>query len=76
MEVGGQLHVPATLCSGKEHQYLLKRKLGGPQNQYGSFKKQKNLSPLPGIKSQIVHYTLAIHKVTLRNYIKSEPIKM
>jgi len=48
----------------------------GPGTSTAFLKKEKNLLPLPGIKSQIVHYTLAIHKATLRNYIESEPIKM
>jgi len=46
MVVSGQLHAPATLCSGKEPRYILKRKLGGPRNQYSIFKKRKkSLAP-------------------------------
>jgi hypothetical protein len=37
---------------------------------------KKNRLPLPGIKSQIVYYTPALLKVTLRNNIKSEPNKI
>jgi hypothetical protein len=35
----------------------------------------KNLLPLLGIKSQIIQYTPAIHNITLRNDIKSDPLK-
>jgi hypothetical protein len=37
---------------------------------------KKNLSPLPGIKSQIVYYTPELLKVTLRNNIENEPNKI
>jgi hypothetical protein len=64
----------STLCSRKESRYLLKRRLGGPQNSLTFSNKRKSLA-VPGIKSQNVYYTLAIHKVTLGNNIKSEPNK-
>jgi len=55
----------------------IEKKAGwAPEPVWQFVKKQKNLLLLLGIISQIVHYTLVRHKVTLRNYIKSEPIKM
>jgi len=35
---------------GKSPQYLLDRRLGGPQSHYGHGGEEKNLQPLPGIK--------------------------
>jgi len=63
-----------TLCSRKESRYLLNRRLGGPHNSITFFNKGK-YPALPGIKSQNVYYTPAIHKVTLGNNIKSENLK-
>jgi len=46
-------HVPATLPLGKEHQYPLDRKLGGPWSQSGCSGKDKISLPLPGIEPQL-----------------------
>lgn len=35
LQVNGQVHAPAVLLPGKESQYLLGRRLGGSQSQYG-----------------------------------------
>jgi hypothetical protein len=63
-------------AQGKNPGTYLKESWVVPRTSAAFFKKEKNLLLLPGIKSQTIHYTLAIPKVTLRNYIKSEPIKM
>jgi hypothetical protein len=47
MRVGGQLHAPAALPPGKETQYPLYRRLGGPQ---GVWTAAENLAPT-GIRS-------------------------
>jgi hypothetical protein len=42
MEVGGQLHVLATLAWGKEPPVPLNKRMGGPQIQSGYFKLKKS----------------------------------
>ena len=39
MEVGGERHAPAALCSEKESRYPLYRTLGGPQGRCGRVRK-------------------------------------
>lgn len=49
---------PIALCPGKEPQYPLDRRLGGPQSQSACFGKKKNFSPLLGItprRSSLCH---------------------
>jgi len=46
MEVCGQLHAPAGLPSGKEHQYPLDIKLGGSQSSEMWWWREK--TPTPG----------------------------
>ena len=58
MAVGGQRHAPAALAPGKT-QFLLYRRLGGPQGWSGGVWK---ISPQPGFDPQTVqpvasHYT-------------------
>jgi hypothetical protein len=43
MEVSGQIHAPAALLPGKEPQYPLGRRLGGPQSRSG--RRGKNSTP-------------------------------
>jgi len=50
MEVSDQLHAPATSSPRKEPQYLLDRRLGGPQSHFGHSGKEKNYQPLLGIE--------------------------
>jgi hypothetical protein len=45
MDVSGQLHTPATFSQGKHPQYLLDRRLDGPQSQSGLLGGEKNLTP-------------------------------
>jgi hypothetical protein len=52
MEITGQHHSPAALSLGKESGIQKNRKLGGPQNQYGRFKEERNLSLLPKLGTQ------------------------
>lgn len=50
MELSGYLHVPASLPSRKEPQYLLDKRLGGPQWRSGRCGEER--SPvLPGIEA-------------------------
>ena len=44
---------PGRFTPGKQTQYPLNKRLGGPQNRYGRFEKNKNFS-LPGNESQTV----------------------
>jgi hypothetical protein len=47
----GQRHVPAAFCPrGKDPQYPLDRRLGGPQSRSGHRGSRKNHLPLPGIE--------------------------
>jgi len=39
MGVGGQLHAPVALPPGKENQYSLRRRLGGPKGRFGRVRK-------------------------------------
>jgi len=39
-EVSGQLHSPTAFSQKKSHCYLLNRRLGGPQSQFGCFGKE------------------------------------
>jgi len=39
MGVGGQHHAPAALPRGKETQYSLRRRLGGPKDRFGRVRK-------------------------------------
>jgi hypothetical protein len=39
---------------GKEHQYPLNMRFGGPQSRCGRFGEEENLLPLPGFESRIV----------------------
>jgi hypothetical protein len=50
MEVGGQLHAPAALPTGKEPLVPINRRLGGPQNRSGRGGEEKNSQPPPGIE--------------------------
>jgi hypothetical protein len=52
MEMSDQLHAPAAYNAGKEPQYPLDRRLGGPQNQSGSCGEDENLLPLLGVELQ------------------------
>jgi hypothetical protein len=54
MEVSGQLEGPAALHPGKEPQYPLDRRLGGPQNRSGRGGEEKNSQPLPGLEIPII----------------------
>jgi len=54
VEAGGQLHASAALDQGKYFLYLSSRKLGGLQNRSGSFGKDKNPLPLPGIEPRFL----------------------
>ena len=51
MGVGGQRHAPAALPTGKT-QYLLYRRLGGPQGRSGRVGK---ISPTPGFDPRTFH---------------------
>jgi hypothetical protein len=42
MEASGQLHAPAALFPGILSRYLLDRRLGGPQNRSGHWRKEKS----------------------------------
>jgi hypothetical protein len=50
MEMSGQLHVLAALPPGKDPQYPLDRRLGGPQSRSGCSSEEKNSQPPPGIE--------------------------
>jgi hypothetical protein len=50
MEVSGQLHAPAALPPGKEPQFPLDRRLGGPKSRSGRGGEEKNSQPQPGIE--------------------------
>jgi hypothetical protein len=50
MQVSGQIHAPATLPQRKSPQYLLGRKLGGPQSLSGRGVEKKNSQPPPGFE--------------------------
>jgi len=43
MEMSGQFHAPFALHLGKESQYPISRKLGGPQSSQDIFSEEKNL---------------------------------
>jgi len=45
LDVSGQRHAPAALASGKGTRYQSGRRLGGPQNRYGSGGEEKNPCP-------------------------------
>jgi hypothetical protein len=51
MEVSGQLHAPAALPPGKDPQYALDRRLGGPQSRSGRGGEEKNSQYPPGIET-------------------------
>jgi hypothetical protein len=53
MEASGQLHVPAALPPGKELQYPLDRRLGGPQSRSGHGGEERNFQPLLGREPSI-----------------------
>jgi hypothetical protein len=61
MELSGQLHAPATLSLGKEPQYPLDRRLGGPQGRYGHYGEEKNFAPAengtPAVQTVARRYT-------------------
>jgi hypothetical protein len=44
--VSGQLCTPAIVPTRKESQYLLDRRLGGPQSQSGLWRREKPLHPI------------------------------
>jgi hypothetical protein len=50
MEVGGQLHAPATLPPEEDPWYPLDRRLGGPQSRFGRDGEKKISQPPPGIE--------------------------
>jgi hypothetical protein len=54
MEISGQLLVPASLLPGKEPQYPLDRRVGGPQSRSGHGGEEKNSQPLPGLEPPII----------------------
>jgi hypothetical protein len=49
MELSGQLHALAALTPGKQSQYPLARRLGGPQSRSERYRPYKHFLPLPGI---------------------------
>jgi hypothetical protein len=52
--MSGQLHAPAALSSGKQPQYPLCRRLGGPQSQSGRYEEEKCFLPLKGIEPRFI----------------------
>jgi len=53
------LDTPVALPMWKGIQYLLNRRVSGPQSHPGCITEKKNLLPLPGIKPQIVQATVS-----------------
>jgi hypothetical protein len=54
MEENGQVDAPASLLPGKQPQYSLYRRLGGPQILSGRYGEEKNLFPIPAIKPRFL----------------------
>jgi hypothetical protein len=49
---------PGRFTPWKAPQYLLNRRLGGPQSRYGPFGEEKNIFTLPGLESRIVQVAI------------------
>jgi len=53
MEVGGQLHAPATLPLGKGPKYSLGRRLGGPRTSMDMVQREK-IPDCPGNQTLVI----------------------
>jgi hypothetical protein len=53
MEVSGQIHAPTALLPGREPQYPLDRRLGGPQSWSGRDNEDRLSLPLPWIDPRL-----------------------
>jgi len=64
MEVNGKFHAPTTLTPGKNPQYSMKSRLGGPQSWFGRFCRKENPLPL----SKFEHHTIQPTDRHYKNY--------
>jgi hypothetical protein len=65
MEVSGRLHAWSLHLKGKNSQYPLDRRMGGPQSRYGHGGEEKNSQLLPGLELPIIQPAYERHTTKL-----------